>query len=70
MWEKAKALPVDQDEKWTVVVQLLRNEAGQVRVDWNPEVFTDPDAVVAVLEMLRESAQDAQAELMSQPNAA
>lgn len=70
MFSKITALPVDQGKEWWTVVHMERNDVGEVRIEWNPEVFADPNGVLSVLRMLEQSAEEAQAELTSAANEA
>ena len=59
MRDKLRAVPADQKAEWWTVVHLELNDAGEVRVEWHPNVLANPDMVNEVLEALGRAAEQA-----------
>jgi hypothetical protein len=59
MRDKLRVLPVDQKAEWWTVVHLELNDAGDVRVEWHPNVLANPYMVNEVLQALVYAAEQA-----------
>jgi hypothetical protein len=53
---RVSATPLELTSEFQTLVQVQRNDAGDIVVTWHPNIMAEPDPIIAVLRALSDAA--------------